>query len=729
MAFATTYGFNGLGTPTPINVVTPNSQYFSAAVLTDAGMAAVFYYSTANGGTLSARLVGPDGAGTGALAIVTTGVASGTDFTDGVASVTKLTNGNIVVTWADSDFSNAVHYRIYDENLDAVSPVETVDTAGLSGSHRHPDVAALTGGGFVIVWESNSGATEHDIFAQRYTNGGAADGARIAVNNSSGTFDELPSVAGLADGGFAIAHDRSSDGATTAWHAVYDGDGSVRLADAQFDAAGSTNTQMDVLGLSNGDYLITYTDNEWGDQDITSRRFNSSGIGLGTIHSGSLAETEDFPATAISPDGYVFVQHETAIPYDQYGALISPSGQLLVTNQVLANVQGDGFSNNGDEYWGSPVWLDASHVLATWGANAPAAGTTAHRAAAVSQVFEIVRTITGDRAGDFINTSADGLIDHVNGGGGRDNIRTGGGNDVINGQFGADIMRGGTGNDVYYVENTGDRVIELVGQGSDLVKSSITYTLTANVENLKLAGSASINGTGNALGNIIIGNNAANIIDGGDGNDSMRGGGGDDIYYVNVSGDRVVEQYDNGTDEVISTVTYALRANIENLTLAGTAAINGSGNGLANVMAGNSADNVIDGGGGADTLNGGLGSDQLAGGQGNDAFLFDTDLDSSGNVDTVTDFSRTTGNTDTILLDGDIFTAVASGAEHGLDADHFISGGTGVHALSDSQHIIYDTSTGWLYYDPDGNGIEVAVHFATLQAAPGLTNADFRVVL
>ena len=115
MAFATTYGFNGLGTPTPINVVTPNSQYFSAAVLTDAGMAAVFYYSTANGGTLSARLVGPDGAGTGALAIVTTGVASGTDFTDGVASVTKLTNGNIVVTWADSDFSNAVHYRIRSE--------------------------------------------------------------------------------------------------------------------------------------------------------------------------------------------------------------------------------------------------------------------------------------------------------------------------------------------------------------------------------------------------------------------------------------------------------------------------------------------------------------------------------------------------------------------------------------------------------------------------------------
>ena len=219
---------------------------------------------------------------------------------------------------------------------------------------------------------------------------------------------------------------------------------------------------------------------------------------------------------------------------------------------------------------------------------------------------------------------------------------------TLDGGVGADILAGLDGNDTYLVDNAGDLVIELANNGIDTVQSTVTYTLTANVENLTLTGTAAINGTGNILDNVLLGNGANNTLtggagndmfDGGAGNDTMVGGTGNDTYVVTAVGDVVTENANEGTDTVQSSLAYTLGANVENLTLTGTTAINGTGNGSANVMIGNSGANVLSGAGGADTLRGGVGNDTLNGGSGNDIFLFgrgdgqDLVQDNSGTAD------------------------------------------------------------------------------------------------
>jgi Ca2+-binding RTX toxin-like protein len=245
------------------------------------------------------------------------------------------------------------------------------------------------------------------------------------------------------------------------------------------------------------------------------------------------------------------------------------------------------------------------------------------------------------------------------------------GNDVLNGGTGADTMNGGLGNDTYYVDNAADQVIESGDAklgGIDTVISSVTRMLGSYQEKLTLSGTAAINGTGNMLANVLTGNSAANILNGGSGADTMSGGLGNDTYYVDNAADQVIESGDaklGGIDTVISSVTRTLGSYQEKLTLSGTAAINGTGNTLANVLTGNSAANILNGGSGADTMSGGLGNDTYYVDNVADQVIESGDA-KLGGVDTViSSVTRTLGSyQENLILSG---TAAINGTGNSLD--------------------------------------------------------------
>jgi Ca2+-binding RTX toxin-like protein len=195
-------------------------------------------------------------------------------------------------------------------------------------------------------------------------------------------------------------------------------------------------------------------------------------------------------------------------------------------------------------------------------------------------------------------------------------------------------------------------------------------------------------------------------LNGGGGADSLGGGAGHDTY-VTDGNDTITEALNSGTDTVQSTVSFTLGANLENLTLTGSA-VGGTGNAAVNRITGNGAANTIDGGAGSDILTGGAGKDR---------FVFST-APGPANLDTITDFNVPA---DTIRLEGSIFTGIGNGK---LSRAEFHASNSG-NARDASDRIIYEKDTGRLFWDADGKGGDAKVLFADLASGLNLSHKDF----
>ena len=342
----------------------------------------------------------------------------------------------------------------------------------------------------------------------------------------------------------------------------------------------------------------------------------------------------------------------------------------------------------------------------------------------VPQITSGDDTITGSAGRDVI--TGDSGNDAINGGSGDDTLYGADGNDTLDGGTGSDVLNGGYGDDTYVID-TQDTVVELARGGNDtVVTGQANYVLAiSEIENLRFNGTGGFNGTGNAGVNILTGGAGNDVLDGGAGADTLIGGLGNDTYIVDTASDVIVDA--GGIDTVVTRLATVLGSQLERLTLIGMANVNGTGNGLDNVIIGNAGGNVLSAGAGADTLYGqggndwlygGSGRDYLSGGTGYDAFVFNTR--GAASTDHIADFAAAF---DTIVLENAVFMKLRG--EGVLTAAQFYRG-TSAHDAND--RIIYNSKTGVLTYDENGNLAGGSSVLAVLAKGLPVSHFDFYIV-
>jgi predicted extracellular nuclease/2',3'-cyclic-nucleotide 2'-phosphodiesterase (5'-nucleotidase family) len=295
---------------------------------------------------------------------------------------------------------------------------------------------------------------------------------------------------------------------------------------------------------------------------------------------------------------------------------------------------------------------------------------------------------------------------------------------TLTGNAGINLLSGGGGDDTYFVDNTSDAVLENANEGNDTVHATDHFRLSANVENLMLEGSANLQGYGNELANTLTSNTGVDLL---------VGGAGDDTYVINNAADYVLENVNEGTDTVLSSVHFGLAADVENLTLTGSADLQGYGNGGVNVVIGNNGNNLLNGGAGADTMQGGAG---------NDVYFVDDVGDTivenpSEGIDAV--FSTVShslaGNVETLVLQGSgNLSATGNGSSntlYGNSGDNTLDGGAGADALignagNDTFVFHMGEANGDIVVDFTGNGAAAGDSLQFIGYGPGatFTNVD-----
>lgn len=337
------------------------------------------------------------------------------------------------------------------------------------------------------------------------------------------------------------------------------------------------------------------------------------------------------------------------------------------------------------------------------------------------------------------------LANAITGGVGADDLSGLVGNDILDGGSDgvADLLTGGVGDDIYILRGAvADQIVELAGEGkADAIWSYASVaTLADNVENGVVKGNG---GTlvGNTLANILTGSDGNDKLDGGAGEttpmaDQLKGGKGNDTYVVRDVADKITEGIGEGQDTVETFLNaFTLGLNLENLTFTGNESHAGKGNKDANTMTGGDGadtldgldgNDVLSGGLGTDTLIGGAGADKLTGGGGADVFVLDGKV-IAGVFDEIADFSGAGGDGDFISLKKSVFSGFGGTDNRWLDptellvTSNFNPGNPS--GLTAQTRLIYDTTSGALYYDKDGNkaGGVAAVQIAVLDGAPSLT--------
>lgn len=377
--------------------------------------------------------------------------------------------------------------------------------------------------------------------------------------------------------------------------------------------------------------------------------------------------------------------------------------------------------SGGDDVNGGSGTDTATFKTAGSGVTANLTTGIGTRGNANGDTYTSIENLIGSRFGDMLTGSSGNNI--IQGGAGSDTLNGANGNDEIEGGSGGDDIDGGSGTDAATFKTAGSGVVVNLtsGIGTRGNANGDTYT---SIENL----------IGSDFDDTLTGSAGDNVIEGGLGDDKLRGSAGNDQLEGGIGADDI-----NGGSGIDS-ATFASASSGVTLNLTAGIGSRGDANGdtyagIENVIGslfddfitGSSGDNTLVGGMGDDTLRGsagddllrgGLGNDILNGGSSSDQFRFDTALDAVTNVDTIENYSI---GDDIIELDDAIFSSLGST----ITVNEF---SISEMALDGDDLLIYDKTTGQLFYDPDAAGGADQILFAQLDVSLNLTIADFDIV-
>ncbi|MEJ5989717.1 calcium-binding protein [Ramlibacter sp. PS3R-8] len=626
-------------------------------------------------------------------------------------SASQLSNGNVVIGGSFNGIDGGqASFDIVSATGESVLGVTPIDA--MFSSVSGVDVTALAEGGFVLAMQVSVGGNNNVRVNIRDNDGGPV--MSFAVDSSVAN-DQAPSVAALADGGFAIAWHRIDGLASEVWYAVYEANGTERKLPTLLDDVGG-NLNPSVVALQDGGFAIAYEDTGWsdtGDTDITLALFDAAGTRGGWTDISQNDFNDTAPSTTLLSNGMIFVGNTNAeFGFDPRWTLVDPAnGERLATGD-------NGYTFVSDTQTSVAGMLDGQ--VATFFTKGPTTPDI------IGQVLQVRRHTSGDTfADDFI--VGDGLVDYVTGGGGNDTIRGGGNADYLEGSAGNDtfvFLAGEMAGDTIKGDEDFDRIL-LAGSanlGAATIESieeiefespspyAAIATIHAAQVGAGLAANLVIDGTepfvdpmdpdavdpgdtlrvtmgdaaavdlsgfvffdfhtsgagldrvqilGDDDNETITGSAQADTVLAAGGRDVLKGGGGIDTLRGGLGNDTYVvnaagearEAAGEGVDMVRSLIAYTLGANIENLQLLGTGDVAGTGNVQRNKLTGNSGANALDGGLENDWLKGGAGSDTLIGGDGRDRFDYDSTADSAPRLSDVISDFAGNGNRAGDLID------------------------------------------------------------------------------
>ncbi len=479
--------------------------------------------------------------------------------------------------------------------------------------------------------------------------------------------------------------------------------------------------------------------------DVANKLVYSTHDYPNSVHAQPWFETADFPANLPAKFremwGYIYEEGIAPVYVGEFGTkLVDPKDAPWL--EALTAYLGGDLDNDGTRdiaagetgpswtYWSwNPNSGDTGGILKSdW-----TTVETAKLAYLQSILFDLDAGRGPGGAGD----------DFLRGTNGNDSLSGAGGNDTLSAGAGIDTLDGGAGLDLALLDRSAlTAAVKLVlanpttlSDGTRLSGIEAVAIVTGSGKDTLTGGAYNDSLAGGAGADLLTGLGGSDTLEGGTGNDTLVGGAGDDILNAGTGVD--VVDGGSGFDRVIldrsgysGAFTLVLGSTaplVDGTRISGVAAVSIVTGAGRDMLTGGSSDDSLSGGagddsltgrGGNDTLVGGAGNDTLVGGGGQDQFVFGTGLSTAG-IDRISDFNVVT---DGLQLDNAVFTALADGA---LAASAFRVGSV---ALDADDRLVYNRTTGALFYDADGSGAGAARQFATLSTGLALTHADFVIL-